>query len=422
MMSDGPKVPVVRDEELAAIWFSGHGEPAPAPEPEPAPVASVEELLKALPDHLDYSFQPDTGSDELVITFSSSRIRFAPNEDKFRRNVLQLREKNVNYYVLEADLVAHVLRTVASHFSKVIFTGTSRAGYGALLLAGLCAQQDSGRAYSCLAFSAPTHLYRADEEVRDSDLQSRMDDDEVLQDSVERFGDLAFVQGLANLHILLVYSEKFPKDVVEAARLCAPNVRKYPVPFSLHGSDKLFTLRGIARPEVERRMRQFYRAQPKAPSAAWPEEWERAVDEIVLNRWVPSVATLMDEMVSVPLLGDERAIRYQPRKRTGVADAARGEAVAPAAEVIAAAFEGAPGAAGVSGVDRDISEIVRHNFPDHRKPITDATRFQDLAGWDSVGHVAMMLDVESRFGVTIQPEEMFEIVDVARLKQRILAA
>lgn len=419
MTGDGQQELLAKDEDVIAGRASAGVEPAVA-----AP--GVEELLKALPDHLDYSFRPDPGSDELVITLSASFIRYAMGETRFGRNVLLLMEKSINYYVLKADLVAKVLRDVAAHFSKVIFVGNSRGGYGGILLAGLCAQQDRRRSYYCMAFSPPTQLYHPlKKKVRDKRLRARTEGDEVLRSNVEQFGNLEFVQRLRNLHILLVYSEKLPREVEEAARLCAPNIRKYPVPFSLHLSDQLFTLRSHARPEVERRMRQLYRGKKAGDSDLpdpWPAEWDTVVDEIVLNRWVPSIAALLDEISSVPLFGPKRARGDQPGKRMGAPDGSRGEAVSLAAEVAAAPLEGARSAAGESGIDRDIAEIVRQNFPNHVTPIVNATRFQDLAGWDSVGHVAMMLDVESKFGLKIPAEEMFDVVDVASLKRRILGA
>jgi acyl carrier protein len=416
MMGDVQRVPDAKGEDAIASQVSAGDEPAAA-----AP--RVEELLKALPDHIDYSFQPDAGSDELVITLSASIIRHAMGETKFGRNVLLLREKSVNYYVLKADLVARVLRDVSAQFSKIIFVGNSRGGYGAILLAGLCAQHDRRRSYYCLAFSPPTQLYRStNEKVLDKRLRSRMDADDVFRSSVEQFGNLEFVQSLANLHIVLIYSETLPWEAAEAARLCAPHIRKYPVQYSLHGSDRLFTLRGYTRREVERRMQQLYRAKFGNTDRrdAWPPEWNRAVDEIALNRWVPSIATLLDEMVSVSLFGDKRVIGDQPGRRLGGPDESRGEAVSLEVEVVAAPPEETRSAAAETGVGRRIAEIVAQNFPNHDEPIMDATRFQDLAGWDSVGHVAMMLDIESQFGVTIPAEEMFEVLDVAGLKKRIM--
>jgi acyl carrier protein len=415
-MGDVQKVPVAEDDDVIASEVSAAGEP-------PVPARRVEELLKALPDHLDYNFRPDAGSDELVITLSASLIRHAMGETQFGRNVLLLKEKSINYYVRRADVVAKVLREVAAHFSKVVFVGNSRGGYGGILLAGLCAQHDRRRSYYCLAFSPPTQLYPIKQSLRDKRLLEEMNGDPVLRSGVEQFGNLEFVQSLPNLHILLVYSEKLHREVAEAARLCAPNIRKYPVPFSLHVSDRLFTLRRYPRPEVERRLRQLYRGKVDNSDVfdVWPAEWDRAVDEIALNRWVPSIATLIDEMLSVPLFG-VRNRGDHPGKLTDKQDESRGEADSLAAEVVPAALEEPQNAAGETGIDRVICEIVTQNFPNHDRPLMDATRFQDLTGWDSVGHVAMMLDVEAKFGLTIAAEEMFDIVDVASLKKRILGA
>lgn len=278
-----------------------------------APVAgpTLEESLAQLPDHIGYDFRPNPESDELVITLSPSKT-YLMSATEFNRNVLLLTDRRGSYYTLKAAHVAKALRGVAERFKKIIFIGSSKGGYGAILLAGLCAQRDRKRPYYCMAFSPQTSLHPENKTLRDlpsyQGLLQRKATNAGLRICVEKFGDLTFVQSLSNLYILLIYSEEHSQDVGEAARLCSPNIRKYPVPFSLHASILPFNLRSFARPDVQRRIQMLYRTKVSDPdlAATLPDEWEKVVDWIVLNRWVPPLLTLLEEMVAVPLMGRKR--------------------------------------------------------------------------------------------------------------------
>jgi acyl carrier protein len=63
----------------------------------------------------------------------------------------------------------------------------------------------------------------------------------------------------------------------------------------------------------------------------------------------------------------------------------------------------------------EVKSVIKESFPKAKGEITPETRFPDLFGWDSVSHVTMMLDMEDRFGVTIEETKVFEIADVATL-------
>jgi acyl carrier protein len=69
-----------------------------------------------------------------------------------------------------------------------------------------------------------------------------------------------------------------------------------------------------------------------------------------------------------------------------------------------------------------IATIVSANFPRYKGEVTDDLEFPTVPGWDSVSHVAMLLDVEDHFGATIPEESYFDISTVALLKQAIKTA
>lgn len=66
-----------------------------------------------------------------------------------------------------------------------------------------------------------------------------------------------------------------------------------------------------------------------------------------------------------------------------------------------------------------LQSIVERNFPKYKGTISEDTEFSTIPGWDSVSHVAMMLDVEDDLGVAIPEEEYFDLTSVSALVGRI---
>lgn len=60
-------------------------------------------------------------------------------------------------------------------------------------------------------------------------------------------------------------------------------------------------------------------------------------------------------------------------------------------------------------------KVLEANFPKYKGKFTEATNLSEVPGWDSVSHVAMMLDLEDEFGITIAEETYFDLTSVASL-------
>ena len=67
-----------------------------------------------------------------------------------------------------------------------------------------------------------------------------------------------------------------------------------------------------------------------------------------------------------------------------------------------------------------IAELFKCNVAD----VTDETGPGDLPGWDSLGHVSLMTEIQRRFGKHVPIEDAIEVESVAdldRILQRLQA-
>jgi acyl carrier protein len=69
----------------------------------------------------------------------------------------------------------------------------------------------------------------------------------------------------------------------------------------------------------------------------------------------------------------------------------------------------------------EISGILRGVLRDNDLEFTPATRFDDLTGWDSMDLVAVVVEVECRFGLQFELAEIDRLVTVADLLRAINA-
>ena len=59
-----------------------------------------------------------------------------------------------------------------------------------------------------------------------------------------------------------------------------------------------------------------------------------------------------------------------------------------------------------------LSEILRETFDDSALVLTPDLKLQDVANWDSMNHINMVLDVETRFGVGFEVSEIQAIKSI----------
>jgi acyl carrier protein len=68
-----------------------------------------------------------------------------------------------------------------------------------------------------------------------------------------------------------------------------------------------------------------------------------------------------------------------------------------------------------------IDQLVLELFDDEPAPIADDTAFADVAGWDSLKHVQLIVAVEQRFGIELTAAEIARLTS-KRAAREILVA
>jgi acyl carrier protein len=58
----------------------------------------------------------------------------------------------------------------------------------------------------------------------------------------------------------------------------------------------------------------------------------------------------------------------------------------------------------------DVQDVFRSVFDDDQLTVTQSTTAADVAGWDSLGHINLIIAIEKRFGIK------FANAEISRLK------
>lgn len=59
----------------------------------------------------------------------------------------------------------------------------------------------------------------------------------------------------------------------------------------------------------------------------------------------------------------------------------------------------------------DVAALFAEVFGIPAESVDPATSADDVAAWDSMGHLVLVQTIEERFKITLEMNEMFEIVD-----------
>ena len=70
----------------------------------------------------------------------------------------------------------------------------------------------------------------------------------------------------------------------------------------------------------------------------------------------------------------------------------------------------------------DVEQLIADTLGIARKKVTPGLAFGEVAEWDSLGHVSIMLALEERLGTEIDAEQMVELTSVGAIHEYVRAA
>jgi|GEM_PF-529020 Uncharacterized conserved protein len=181
-------------------------------------------------------------SKDLVVMFApNGNFPFAGRLRNF--NTLYLWESSQINFIRDAEGACKDLtRLIKRHgFERTIFMGFSKAAYGALLWASLCAEEDRQRHYRALAFSPQVELRQPNKRLGFPSYESLLNNSNIRPDLI-RFGSVRKRVRQPNLSVTAVVARGNAKDRAEAALLRGTNVKRIELPFALHNTLLPFTL------------------------------------------------------------------------------------------------------------------------------------------------------------------------------------
>ncbi len=199
-------------------------------------------------------------SSDLVVIFSHN-LRHALSSYPYDQNALFVKERRQKYFLADAAAAALSLmdRVRSDGFERVIFIGTSKGGFGALLWAGLSAKEDRSRIYRALAFSPQTSLWPPNPKLyfpSYSELLANQDTN--LRKNLRRHGNLSFIRGIKNLDATIVYGATNVVDAEEAKRLAGRSVELIALPLGIHASLTPFVHKRDTETEISQLAERLY--------------------------------------------------------------------------------------------------------------------------------------------------------------------
>jgi len=70
---------------------------------------------------------------------------------------------------------------------------------------------------------------------------------------------------------------------------------------------------------------------------------------------------------------------------------------------------------------RTIEQVVSSVFGVERESVDESSSPESVEGWDSMGHVNLVVALEQTFNVSIDIDDMMEMVSVRKIREIMLA-
>lgn len=224
-------------------------------------------------------------SRDLVVAFSSGR-RFAFYRHDFGRDALYVADPQLRYFLKDADgLAREILRFVEREgYERVLFTGSSKGGFGALAVARLCARRRPARTFHAVAFSPQVRLFPHNPALYFSSyrrLERRASARPRLMRDLRRHGDVSNAGAQPNLVVEIVCARDSAIDRAEARRVAGSNVAHRVVAGATHGTAFHFMCYGMDRKQIRERILRGYRRSGDADlRQTRPSDLRAMVEEV----------------------------------------------------------------------------------------------------------------------------------------------
>lgn len=199
---------------------------------------------------------------DLLVVLSPSR-RFILFTERFAQDALFAYDLGGVYYLMRVRALARAIaETVeAGNYDRVLFVGTSKGAFAALMLARLCARLRPERTFRALAFSPQVRLDPANPALTFPSyarLRRLAQRRFALALALHRHGDAARLHEAPNVAATVFYGARNPIDAGEALRLAGPNVQMRPVEGSNHGSLVYLKMKGRPEASVRKWVERLY--------------------------------------------------------------------------------------------------------------------------------------------------------------------
>jgi acyl carrier protein len=70
-------------------------------------------------------------------------------------------------------------------------------------------------------------------------------------------------------------------------------------------------------------------------------------------------------------------------------------------------------------LDPRLAAAIAENFGVNVTEITPESSAGDLPGWDSVGHITLILSIEEEFGIRFPADEILNLTSAARIQEAL---
>lgn len=240
-----------------------------------------------------------TGGRDLIVVLSTKRS-FAMYRMELGRDAVFVADHRIGYYVHRPRALAMALMAIADRdgYERILVVGGSKAGFGALLVGGLCARLRPRRVIRVLAFQPRIRIFPYEPQRTPPSYHRQYafaGKTSGRRRDMRRFGDAAFVAELPNAVVRIVYPQFNPEDAGAALSLTGPNVSHFAAPTAIHNTHAFVSLVAKSEAAIRAGVERMCDTQEADEGVLVTAEQRREiVAQIVSNSDLPTLPAMID--------------------------------------------------------------------------------------------------------------------------------